>query len=211
MATLSELLANLDTNFQIRGRQFEHICKWYLENEPKYKLVVRKVWLWREWPDRWGPDAGIDLVAETFDKKLWAIQAKAYAPTYYITKEDVDTFLSESSRQVFSYRLLIATTNFIGSTADRTLHDQEKPVGKVLFFDLEKSDLDWPESPESLHAKIHQPKKPLPYQQRAISDVCKGFSDNDRGQLIMACGTGKTLVSLWVAEELQSHRTLGSV
>ena len=208
MATLSELLANLDTNFQIRGLQFEHVCKWYLENDPKYRLDLRKVWLWREWPGRLGPDAGIDLVAETFDNKLWAIQAKAYAPAYYITKADVDTFLSESSRQVFSYRLLIATTNFIGSTAERTLHDQEKPVGKVLFFDLEKSDLDWPESPESLHAKIHEPKKPRPHQQRAISDVCQGFSDNGRGQLIMACGTGKTLVSLWVAEKLQSQRTL---
>ena len=208
MAILSELLANLDTNFQIRGLQFEQICKWYLENDPKYRLELKKVWLWKEWPERWGPDAGIDIVAETFDKKLWAIQAKAYASNYSITKADVDTFLSESSRQVFSYRLLIATTNFIGSTAERTLRDQEKPVGKVLFFDLEKSDLDWPESPESLHAKIHEPKKPLPHQQRAISDVCKGFSDNGRGQLIMACGTGKTLVSLWVAEKLQSHRTL---
>jgi superfamily II DNA or RNA helicase len=116
--------------------------------------------------------------------------------------------LSESSRQVFSYRLLIATTNFIGNTAGRTLNDQEKPVGKVFFFDLEKSDLEWPESPESLHAKIHEPKKPLPHQQKAISEVCKGFSDSARGQIIMACGTGKTLVSLWVAEKLQSHRTL---
>jgi predicted helicase len=40
----------------------------------------------------------------------------------------VDTFLSESSRSQFAYRLLIATTDGIGDNAYRTLVDQEKPV-----------------------------------------------------------------------------------
>ena len=39
--------------------------------------------------------------------------------TAIFTKADVDTFLSESSRAQFSYRLLIATTNHVGSTARR--------------------------------------------------------------------------------------------
>jgi len=183
MAALPELLAKLDENVQVRGRQFEHICKWYLENDPKYRLELKKVWLWNEWPGRWGPDAGIDLVAQTYDKKIWAIQAKAYTPTHYITKADVDTFLSESSRAVFSYRLLVATTNFIGRTAERTLHDQEKAVGRVLLSDLEKSEVEWPELPQRLVAKPHKRKKPLPHQKKATYDMCKGFSDNDRGQV----------------------------
>jgi predicted helicase len=45
-----------------------------------------------------GPDAGIDLVAQTIDGKLWAIQAKVYASEYWVKKSDVDTFLSESAR-----------------------------------------------------------------------------------------------------------------
>ena len=56
MATLPELLANLDANIQVRGHQFEHICKWYLENDPKYRLETKKVWLWKDWPGKWGPD-----------------------------------------------------------------------------------------------------------------------------------------------------------
>src|SRR3989337_793213 len=102
MATLLELLSNLDANNYVRGRQFEHICKWDLENEPKYRMELKKVWLWKEWSGRWGSDAGIDLVAKTYDDKLWAIQAKAYDDKYAIKKTDVDTFLSESSREVFS-------------------------------------------------------------------------------------------------------------
>jgi len=35
-----------------------------------------------------------------------------------------------------------------------------------------------------------------------------GFVNHDRGQLIMACGTGKTLTALWIAEKLASRRTL---
>src|SRR3954454_2468382 len=107
MATLEELLTALDPEPGRRGRQFERICKWWLENEPKYAAQLRSVCLWDDWPGRWGPDAGIDLVAETHSGDLWAIQVKAYAPTYSITKSDVDTFFSESSRPQFAFRLII--------------------------------------------------------------------------------------------------------
>ena len=111
MATFSDLFARLDPDPRVRGKQFEHVCKWFLANDPTYKNTLRRVWLWSEWTGRWGVDAGIDLVAEDHDGRLWAIQAKAYAPENTITKADVDTFLAESSRAVFSYRLLIATTD----------------------------------------------------------------------------------------------------
>jgi superfamily II DNA or RNA helicase len=38
--------------------------------------------------------------------------------------------------------------------------------------------------------------------------VVKGFGAHDRGQMIMACGTGKTLAALFVAEHLKARRTL---
>jgi predicted helicase len=53
-------------------------------------VQLKYVWLWNEWPERWGSDFGIDLVAETTVGGLWAIQAKAYDPEYSITKYDVD-------------------------------------------------------------------------------------------------------------------------
>lgn len=208
MADLQPLLSRLTDAAHQRGRQFERVCKWFLEHAPEYKLLLRRVWLWDEWPGRWGVDAGIDLVAETVDGKLWAIQAKAYGPHTSITKRDVDTFLSESARSEFSYRLLIATTDRIGRTAQRTIESQEKHAGRLLLSDLQRFDLDWPESPKRLLGRLTKPKSPKRHQHKAIVDVVKGFDRSDRGQLVMACGTGKTLVGLWVSEKLEAKRTL---
>ena len=69
---LDELLASLRPG----GRDFELVCKWLLENVPKYRTKLRQVWLWDEWPGRSSRDIGIDLVAEARDGGLWAIQAK---------------------------------------------------------------------------------------------------------------------------------------
>ena len=38
--------------------------------------------------------------------------------------------------------------------------------------------------------------------------VVEGFDQSDRGQLIMACGTGKTLTALFINEKLAAERTL---
>jgi len=203
-----DIITKLDPDSRIRGLQFERICEWYLQNDPEYRMLLKKVWLWNKWPGRWGADAGIDLVAQTYDDKLWAIQAKAYAHKHSITKHDLDRFLSESSRKDFSYRLLIATTDRVDRIASRTILSQEKPVGFRLLSDLRKSPINWPLSPESLYAKRSKRHDPLPHQDSAIVDACTKFSDHDRGQLIMACGTGKTFVALWIAEKLKSQRTL---
>ena len=53
-----------------------------------------------------------------------------------------------------------------------------------------------------------QKRTPRPHQEEAIRAVVKGFKTEDRGQLLMACGTGKTLTSLWIKEALKPKRTL---
>jgi predicted helicase len=73
---LDKLLASLRPG----GRDFEPVCKWALENVPEYRQRLRQVWLWDEWPGRWGRDAGIDVVAEEQEGGLWAVQAKHYDP-----------------------------------------------------------------------------------------------------------------------------------
>jgi predicted helicase len=98
VGTFATLVSRLDSESGVRGKQFELICRWYLTVDPLYRRELKRVWLWDEWPGRWGADAGIDLVAEALDGGLWAVQAKAYNPRYRIKKSDVDTFLSESAR-----------------------------------------------------------------------------------------------------------------
>jgi len=210
MGSFTDFLATLDPDPQVRGRQFEHVCKWFLLNDLTYKPLLRRVWLWKQWPGRWGdPEAGIDLVAEDHEGRLWAVQSKAYAAKYSVTKADVDTFLSESSRPVFAYRLLIATTDKLGPTARRTIDAQEKPVAVLGLADLLTAGVDWPSTIADLRpSKPQDPATPHDYQREAIRDVVQGFKSADRGQLIMACGTGKTLTSLFIAEKLAADRVL---
>ncbi len=192
----------------IKGRQFERLVKWYLETAPEYRSLVKRVYLWNEWPGRWGVDAGIDLVVATKADDLWAVQAKAYGSGYSIKKADVDSFLSESNRLQFSFRLLVATTDHLGDKAARTIHEQEKPVGLKLLSQLRHENVQWPKNLERLEAPAPVRFAPLPHQVEAIEAVVNGQRDVDRGQLLMACGTGKTLAGLWIDEALSSQRTL---
>ena len=189
------------------GKDFEWLCKWYLENAPQYRGKFRKVYLWNEWPDRWGADCGIDLIAETNDGDLWAIQSKAVSEDHTLAKREIDSFLAESSRKQIKYRLLIASTDKMGPNARRTIDQQEKQASLLLRGDLLTADLVWP---EKVGGKAPKPvrAKPRPHQKAAINDVNRGFKKHSKGQLIMACGTGKTLTGLWIKEALKAQRTL---
>ena len=204
-----QLIDTFDTDNYTRGVQFENLCKWLLENHPVYKPKLSQVWLWDDWPERWGKDCGIDLIAEGFDGKTWAIQAKCYDPKYNVTKKDVDSFLSESTNSKIHHRLLIATTDGLGANAVGVIKRQNeiKPINQMMLSDLLESPIEWPESLDELStASIKKSFEPKPYQQIAIDNVVQNL--DSRGQLIMACGTGKTLTGLWIAEELKAETTL---
>ena len=204
-----KLIATFDPDNHARGVQFEKLCKWLLENHPIYKSKLKQVWLWDDWPERWGKDCGIDLVAEDVDGKTWAIQAKCYAPQYSVTKQDVDSFLSESTNSKIHHRLLIATTDGLGANAVGVIQRQHEtiPVNQLMLSDLLEAPVEWPKSINELStAAIKKAFTPKPYQQIAIDKVTEDLES--RGQLIMACGTGKTLTGLWIAEELKAETTL---
>ncbi|KUH86586.1 MULTISPECIES: restriction endonuclease [unclassified Mycobacterium] len=175
MGDFGSLYDALDGDPQRRGRQFEHICKWFLENDPVYRHELRRVWLWSEWHGRWGGDAGIDLVAEDRNGTLWAIQAKAYDPKYRVSKKDIDRFLAESGRAVFGYRMLIATTDLIDRIGERTINDQEKRVTFFRLNDLRTASVDWPKSPGLLRPpRPHKPARPRRHQQQAVGPWSRG-------------------------------------
>lgn len=207
MASFDTFLNSFDPDK--KGIQFEHFVKWFLKNDPQWKTQVEEVWLWDEYPERWGPDCGIDLVFRCKDGDICAVQAKCYDEKYSITKKDVDTFLSESSRQGIDRRLLIASTNQVGRNARQVCDAQEKPVTLYLLADFNKAAIDYPRNLSGLNnAKPKKLPKPRRHQKTAIKDVLKGFESAFRGQMIMACGTGKTFTTLWIKEELEAKTTL---
>ncbi len=205
----SDFYLSLDADPMKRGKQFEHFVKWFLKADPEWSTQVDQVWLWDEWPERWGMDCGIDLVFRHKNGEHWAVQAKCYAPDYHISKHDVDKFLSESNRKGIHHRLLIATTDFIGGNAKQVCEAQEKPVVHFLLSDFERSVLEYPANlGELAQARRKAPPTPRDHQVEAITVVAQGLQTADRGQLIMACGTGKTYVTLWIKERLSAQRTL---
>lgn len=200
-----ELFSHLSSESHIKGRSFEEISKWWLTNDELWSSLVKQVWLWNEWPNRNTRDLGIDLVAEGFDGTLWAIQCKAYDPESSLKKSDIDSFLSASSQRQFSNRLLITTTKNIGANARNAISDQEKPVQIVDWLRLKESSVDWSLAEQGLKAKHIAPRNLRPHQVEALASVVNGLSTSDRGQLIMACGTGKTLTGLRINEAMDNE------
>lgn len=191
------------------GAAFEPVVKWLLENHPIYTPLFKQVWLWDDWPGNDGADNGIDLVAETFNGDLWAIQSKCFKDDHTVPRGEVTSFLAESNQAQFKERLLVSTTDLLARNAERTIAKQEKPFHHFNREDFLNAPLNWSftdwiskQTPATAKAK----PKPRPYQEPVIANVVENLED--RGQLIMACGTGKTLTSLWIDETLGNELTL---
>ncbi len=210
MASFDEFYRSLPEDSNKRGEYFEKVfIPWFLKNDPVWSTKVNQIWLWDDYPQRWGKDCGIDLVYEDPEGKHWAIQSKCISPDREISKAEIDSFLSESSDSRIHGRLLIASTDGIGKNAQNVIDRQEKEVVCFLLEHFRQSEVNFPSSPEDLSTGQRKKKrKPRPHQQEAIKNVVEGFQKEDRGQLLMACGTGKTLTSLWIKEALKAKRTL---
>ena len=186
------------------GHSFERLIKTALTNEPGI-LGDRfsKVWLWKEWPDGDGGDTGIDLVAED-EEGLCAIQCKFFDPLRPVPKSGIDSFMSKSEPDHFTSRLIVNTGGPIQKNALKTLQASPKPCRVLDRAELDGWDVDWWQyvnDPESLQFQARDPYTPHPYQKDAVKQVLAGFEEHARGQLILPCGTGKTAVTLWIAEQ----------
>ena len=179
-----------------QGKRFEVLTKDFFQTDKLYKNRFKKVWLWGEWPDNDGPDTGIDLVAEEHNGMMCAIQCKCYADDGGLDMKAVSTFLAKAASMKFDNKILVFTGENITSHAEKVLRTSHCAILKKDH--LRESNVDWSDFPKIVPKK---PKVPFDYQSSAIDDVMSGFKDHNRGKMIMACGTGKTLVSLHIAEK----------
>jgi len=197
-----------------KGDRFERLMQAYLQTDPIYASRFKKVWLWEEFPGRkdlGGGDTGIDLVALTTLGDYWAIQCKCYQANAHMDKPAVDSFLSTSSREFkdenmqttrFAHRLWISTTNNWGPNARQAIKNQNPPVTRINLQNLIDAPVDWEKLASGIHGEASRtPRKELyEHQATALQDTHDYFQKEDRGKLIMACGTGKTFNSLRIAE-----------
>lgn len=201
---LVEQINNNADNQRDRGTYFEHLTKSYLKNEPTYQNEFKNVWLINEVPEKYGIpkyDIGVDLVAEKVTGGLVAVQAKFYKNE--IRKKDIDSFLGELGKDYYDSGIIVSSTDKWGKNAENAL-DSRSDVVRIGLSDLKNSRIEWEkysfDKPEEVVIKAK--KKTRSYQEQAIQAAVTHFKKYDRGQLIMAPGTGKTFTSLKLTERM---------
>ena len=183
-----------------KGRWFEHLFMATVRDNAEFD--VADIWPWREWPEREqltgldGRDHGIDLVAVQTDGTRVAVQCKCYAEDAVIGKPQLDSFLNESARPAFDLRWIVSTCSW-NAAAERAVAGREPRVARIDFLDFQGHAIREFQRP----ATLRQPKR---LQQKAINAAYDGLvtQGNDRGKLVMACGTGKTFTALRLAERI---------
>jgi superfamily II DNA or RNA helicase len=188
------------------GKQFEQICLNALRSAPHFKSQFRAAWTFADSPICWGSDAGTDLIAQRLDGGYTAIQCKGYKADSAVPKDHIDKFLADTARAEVVDRLLITSAAKLHGLAARTLSAQDKPVAVIMRDALEEI---LATTPAQQGRAVVQKKRPRPHQAAAIDAVTQAFLGGvERGKLLMACGTGKTLTNLWVVETLNVATTL---
>ena len=212
MPTFDNFITSLRNEFgeQEAGKKFEVFCKWFLENDPEWTKTIDKVWLWDDYPNKWQrQDLGTDLIFRDKEGLIWAVQAKCYSEHRATTKGDMNSFLADTGRKEVDRRLWLQTTNKMEAKADKTLKGQDKPVTVFNLNDFHDAQIDYPATYAGLYqTKVKTKPIPDPHQNEAIEAVKSGLLTLDRGQMIMACGTGKTFTTLWIKEALKAHTAL---
>ena len=180
-----------------KGEAFEKLFKALIEQKPTFE--VAEAHRWGDWPDRENLtklqpyDSGIDMVARLNDGSLVAIQCKCYDESDKVHRRDIDKFLAVSGPP-FDLRWFVATCGW-GKKAEDAMHAASPPARRIDFHVYD----DVPISEGAVKPRV---MRRIPQQEEAVESVVTRMATEDRGQLIMACGTGKTYVSLRIAERL---------
>jgi predicted helicase len=210
-AELEALITALPSE-QERGEAFEEFCKAFFLLDPVFQF--EKVYRQNEIPpslrQKLGypgvQDIGIDGLAVTTDGKLIAYQAKFRSDRNNIpTLRELSTFFTISDKA--DWRITITNTNSLPTAINNRTNQSRILVDRFdqvdsNFFDRLRFYLK--------EHRIEPQKKKTPHQtqKEALKSALSYFKKHNRGQLILPCGTGKTLASMWIAEKIGGSHIL---
>ena len=151
-------------------------------------------------------DKGVDGVYETLDGEFHAYQVKFRSGRTALNWGDdkLGNFAGLSDR--CDYRLLFANSDDIS----KELETRDK-MGTLRGTDLDELTEDQLSAIASWIDGAYQPivpKTPRADQREAIRRLKEALKTNDRATAVMACGTGKSLVSLWLTQEMKTKTAL---
>ena len=192
---LEQIRSESETNKEL-GDRFERLMVQYFMEDKRYGF--QEVWLWPK------QDLGIDIEARDRYGERWAIQCKCYQDDTYLDYEGNVTNLWPAADAEGIPNKIIVTTATPSTNLDKQCRRTDTKI--IRYADLESSGIEWDADPHKVRA--HKPHHLRPHQEEAMQDCLDGFRDHDRGQLIMACGTGKTLTALHIAEKQAGRGSL---
>lgn len=152
-------------------------------------------------------DDGVDGVYVMYDGKYTAYQAKFRSMHRSPTSNELNNFWSEA--EYADQRMVIANCMSLPNDVER--RSNAVFVLGHMFDQLTTEFFEFLyESALAAHEKrngnfVREKYKPRDYQKDVISECVNGFKKNNRGKIIAACAAGKTLISLWVSEEMKSE------
>ena len=194
-----------------KGDAFEVFAEAYLATQRKHD--AHQVWPLNAMPldllaklGLGGMDYGIDGVLQSLLGDLNAYQVKFRTGREPMTWRELSTFMGLADSPHIRSRILITNCDELPQVINE----------RQGFFCIRGSDLDRMEVSDFqaieawlAEAAIQAPKKkPLPHQEEALAAIVPTLQKESRATAIMACGTGKTLVTLWTAEQLGARKIL---
>lgn len=194
-----------------KGTKYEAACVWYLANDPFWASYFERVGTleqalaWDGCPIHDTQDTGIDLVAQSReDGSWWAIQCKCHDSEKQLPKGVCDSFFARALGDPAITRYMIMTT---AKGLARNLQQQVDNTGTMVVdtAKMAASALDWSPFVEGRVAE-RVTYDARPHQREAIDGIEAAFAEHDRCKAIMACGTGKTLMALRLAEDYLGGR-----
>lgn len=204
---LAPILAECQTTKE-QGAKYEALCVYFLQADPFWSKFYSRVGTLEQaaaWPDSpvygQNQDIGIDLFAQTAASGEWhAIQCKCYDPEKTLPKGVCDSFFAAlMNRDDIADWLIMTSAGGPGKNLEAQMSGDLSS-----FIDTAKmaaSGLDWSHFIDGLPPEERETHDPLPHQREAIDSILSAFGEQDRCKAIMACGTGKTLMSLRLTEE----------
>src|ERR1700738_2041895 len=187
-----------DENSKAVGDVFEVFVEGYLATHQK--LQAETVWLVGQVPQgvrqqmNLPNDAkGIDGIFRTRTGVLVPYQVKFRSQRAYLTYTEIAPFLGLTERA--TDRIIFTNSNEVAD--DVKNRDAMRTVRGIDFDDLTEDDFraicGWLRKQP---VAIPKPT-PYPYQTIALEKIAETFAKSNRAHVVMACGTGKTLVALW--------------
>jgi superfamily II DNA or RNA helicase len=209
------------TTTTAKGDAFEALCAAFLRTDPRYVAEVETVWLRRDVPPAIAKrlnlpatDEGIDGIVKTRAGEFWSFQCKFLMnPRGTLTKNDLDGFVH------------LSRSFCKGITKALVLHTSAAPIRKHKILGISEVGLHEFEGldaaawaaicmaarPGRRRAPLRKPRQPRPHQKAAVQAIAAHLKKHDRARVLMACGSGKSLVGYWVQDAMGAKQVVVAV